>query len=252
MRMGSRTSTVAATALAIFTSGTAMAFGPIPVPNGSFQSPDIPFATSLITNWQKPAGMDPSFPIVNPQNPGETEEDYLARLAFDWFNTSGVFLNTTPFIDNATGDQVGFLFGVPGVELHQELSATYQVGESYTLQIDMEGGGNMPLNTEAAIRLYYLDGSNRITIGQTIIQNNNAPGNQITHLDTYSLALPTVLGGDAWAGKNIGIQIISLANLNVGQVGGYWDLDNVILVPEPGAVAFLVAAAAGMLRRRRK
>jgi hypothetical protein len=40
--------------------------------------------------------------------------------------------------------------------------------------------------------------------------------------------VPGVQASDVWAGKNIGIQLLSLATTN--NQGGYWDVDNVRLV----------------------
>jgi hypothetical protein len=43
----------------------------------------------------------------------------------------------------------------------------------------------------------------------------------------FAVTTPMVRAGDAWAGKNIGIQFLSTVSPELA--GGYWDLDNVRL-----------------------
>ena len=61
----------------------------------------------------------------------------------------------------------------------------------------------------------------------------------------FQWPLPEVQAGDAWAGHNVGIQLLSAYGTGVG----YWDVDNVRLVsvPEPATLGLLALGAAGML-----
>jgi hypothetical protein len=66
----------------------------------------------------------------------------------------------------------------------------------------------------------------------------------------FSVSVPTVQPGDAWANQNIGIQIKSL----FGTGDGYWDMDNLRLtaVPEPGTLSLLALGLGGWFCLRRK
>jgi hypothetical protein len=215
----------------------------INVPNGSFETPYVdmvsPYATSVISDWQKA-----------PVPAWWTGAGYSAQ---QWTDSIGVFVNV-PFapIDNVDGRQGAFMFAPPGCELFQDLTDTFHVGQSYHLTVGIEGGGyGMQAGVPMEIRLYYRDaGSNRVTVGASVASNTNTTGN-LTHLTDYQLDIPTVTAGDAWAGKNIGVQLISTADFTNG--GGYWDIDNVRLTatPEP-ATMMLMAAGAGILWARRR
>jgi prepilin-type processing-associated H-X9-DG protein len=214
------------------------------VGNHSFESPDVPdappYAGSAIGVWQK-TGL-------------ETQ--------------TGIFENTAAFgppVAGADGQQLGFVFAAPGAGIFQDLLSpasaplTYQVGQSYRLTVAVEGGGGgMPLNVPLDLRLYYVDptitaGDNRVTVASTTYRNDNATG-AITRLDDVSVDLPTVAGGQAWAGRQIGVRIVAVDDPTVTE-SGYFDIDNVRLtaVPEPAAGGLLLAAAGlGLLRRRRR
>ena len=56
-------------------------------------------------------------------------------------------------------------------------------------------------------------------------QTVEATGQSFTQLQDFSLELPAVQAGDAWAGMSIGIALRA-----AGQPGGFWDLDNVRLI----------------------
>jgi len=210
------------------------------VPNGSFEAPYLemeePFATASISDWQKA-------PV--PQwwlGTGYTEQD--------WLNTCGVFVSV-PFspLSNLDGRQAAFLFSPPGCELYQDLTATFEVGQSYQLTVAVQGGGyGMMYGVPMEIRLYYRDGNNRITVGAEEIINTNTSGS-MSVLTDYQLDIPAVTAGDGWAGKNIGVQLISTADFT--NMGGFWDIDNVRLlsIPEPVSLALL---AIGTLLLRRK
>lgn len=209
------------------------------VPNFSFESPAVPnvspYASPNVDNWTKEG---------NPFSTGE------------FFNTPDV----PPQVDNANGNQLGFIFAVPGVGLSQDLTATYTVGQSYALTVGIQGGGGgMPVNTPLQFRLYYRDttitsGDNRVTIVSATYKNDNTSG-AISHLTDVTTSLPTVTAGNPWAGKAIGIQMVSTDDPTVVEAG-YFDLDNVRLnaVPEPSSLGGLVigAAALGLRRVRRR
>lgn len=203
----------------------------ISVPNGSFESPYLemvsPYATSQIDHWQKAPVPD-----------WWTGAGYGAD---QWRDSAGVFLNV-PFapIDNMDGRQAAFMFSPPGYELFQDLAATFLVGRSYHLIVGIEGGGyGMQLGVPMEIRLYYRDESgDRITVGATEAQNTNDTGAMTSFTDHF-LDIPTVADGDPWAGKPIGVQLISTSTFE--NAGGYWNIDNVRLsaVPEPGSALLL-------------
>ena len=78
------------------------------------------------------------------------------------------------------------------------------------------------------LSLYYRDAaSNIVTVAATTVTHSTAAFPTNTHLTDFSVMTPSVKSGDAWAGKHIGIQILS--NNGFDQIGGYWDLDNVRL-----------------------
>lgn len=222
--------------------------GVINVPNASFELPTVPFAspyaTSSIDNWQK--APPPAWWL----GAGYSQQQ--------WIESAGVFVNV-PFapIDNADGNQCAFFFGTPGVELYQDLDATFEVGQAYQLVVAAMGGGyGMKLGVPIEFRLYYRDdsivsGDNRVTVGAVEAKNAN-PSNDVKHLTDYQLDIPAVMADDPWAGMNIGIQIISTVGFE--DAGGFWDLDNVRLtaVPEPGSALVLGLASLGLLSRRRR
>jgi hypothetical protein len=214
----------------------------IPVSNASFETPTPPPgfpATPQIDSWNK-------FP--QPQGlplPG----------GVTWEQMSGVFPNTAPgasdHIDNVHGNQAAYLFSVPGVGVYQDLSATFTAGQAYNLSLGLIAGGGMQPGSSLLFGLYYRDSANNpVPVGSTIVSYSSAAFPNATHFNDYQLDLAAVQAGDAWAGKNIGVQIVSTA----GMFDGYWDLDNLRLqvVPEPGTLP-LVAPALGLflwIRRR--
>jgi hypothetical protein len=215
----------------------------ITIPNGSFEGPTVPmappYASPDIADWQRA-----------PVPAWWTAAGYSAE---QWTNSAGIFVNV-PFapVDNVDKNQLAFMFSVPGYSLSQDLTDTFQVGKSYHLTVGIQGGGyGMPLGCPMQIMLYYRDATgNPITLGAKEVTNTNSTG-VLSHLTDYTLDIPAVAAGDAWAGKNIGVELLQTAGS--GNSGGYWDIDNVRLtsaVPEPGSLV-LLAVGLGMLVGRR-
>jgi hypothetical protein len=200
---------------------------PIYIPNASFELPETTFVNVDIDSWQK----------------SPTPWWYDESGGFLWSQLTGVFLNVPPVdpdhIDNCDGNQAVWLFAVPEVELFQDLTATFEVGQSYHLTVGIiAGGGNMKDDVPIEIRLYYRDAENKkVTAGATTFAYNSDTG-YVKHFNDVRLDLPQVRPTDPWAGKNIGVQLVStltLADLDpdTGKAGGYWDLDNVRLTKSP-------------------
>lgn len=215
----------------------------LPVPNGSFESPTPPPgfpAFPLVDVWQKapePAGI----PL-----PGGITWDQLA----------GVFPNTpagsADHIDNVDGQQAAYLFAIPGVALFQKLDSRFEVGNAYDLTLGVLGTGGIAEGSTLQLSLYYTDDAQLpVTVASATVTYTAAGFPTATHLVDQTVSLPAVLAGDAWAGREIGVQILSTFGTGVG----YWDVDNarVSAVPEPGAAGLLVVGAAGLwwLGRRR-
>jgi hypothetical protein len=182
----------------------------IPIENASFEGP-----------WVDPNGF-PAVPFV--------DQWIEVDLDAEGSTNTGVFANTpadsTDHVINADGNQLAFLGSEQGNALEQDLAATYRVGCDYRLTVGVGISGRFPPSAEAPVDtielvLYYRDDVNSVDI---VSQTVEAPGRTMTHLDDFSVCLPTVQPDDAWAGKSIGIAIRA-----AGMPGGFWDLDNVRL-----------------------
>jgi hypothetical protein len=215
----------------------------ISVPNFSFESPNtLPAGVSTsIDSWQKA----PQPAYFNP-----------ATFGFTWDQTAGIFYDTNPYA-NHDGTQCAYMLSFPQVTLYQDatsgFNATYGVGQSYTLTLGVFGKSLNP-NNSLQLSLYYRDpGNNVVTIGTPTTITYNAATFPLTsplNLVDYSVSIPAVQAGDAWAGQNIGIMIqVSSSDFT----GGYWDMDNVRLttVPEPAVAGLLAFGVVGFIVRRR-
>ncbi len=183
----------------------------IPIENASFEGP-----------WVDPNGF-PAVPFVDQW----TEVDLDAEGS----TNTGVFANTPAdspdHVANADGRQLAFLGSALGNALEQDLAATYRVGCDYRLTVAVGISGRFPPSAESPVDtlelvLYYRDDANSVDI---VRQTVEATGRTMTHLDDFSVCLPTVRPDDAWAGKSIGVAIRA-----AGMAGGFWDLDNVRLM----------------------
>jgi len=221
----------------VFLTSVMASAAPVSLSNPSFELPSTGFVDTRVDGWAKtpaPVWFDPA----------------LAGGA-SWDQVSGVFAN--PPVGQATrktnidGNQALYLFALPTAGLTQTLSATYEVGVSYTLTLGVAGGGgNLPEGSTFLLGLYYVDGASAVSLGTTLVTHSLATFPVSTTFVDFSATVPAVGAADAWAGKPIGVQLIAASGTGVG----YWDLDNVRLeatvVPEPGTWA-LLGTGAGLL-----
>jgi hypothetical protein len=212
--------------------GSPIFAGPVNVPNASFELPATGFVSINIDSWQKAAKPD----------------WYVESGGFMWTQLIGIFKNTATnavdHIDNCDGNQAIWLFAVPEVSFFQDydtvdfddpvpshaFNATYEVGKSYRFTFGVIGtGGGMLQGATLDCRLYYRDASsNKVVVAVTTVTNTSAVFTNNTHLIDFSVQIPSVQATDSWAGRHIGIQLISTVTTNLQ--GGYWDLDNFRLV----------------------
>ncbi|PWU21656.1 MAG: hypothetical protein C5B50_01200 [Verrucomicrobia bacterium] len=235
--------------------GSRLAAQPISVPNFSFESQtapaSYPYVNINVDFWQKapePAYYGPAIGMP---------------YGIPWAGTAGVFLDVNPYA-NHDGVQCGYILGFPQVTLFQDYSsspthdfnATFDVGKSYDLTIGVFGKNTLAPGSTLDLSLYYLDGSgNHVSVATTTVTYSAAafPTNTPLSLIDYHVDVPTVQASDAWAGKNIGIQLLSTTPLELS-TGGNWDFDNVRLtaVPEPATVALFSLAAGCFLTTRKR
>jgi hypothetical protein len=218
------------------------------VPNFSFENPTVPnsfpYASTIIDSWQK-----------NPQ-PG-----YFDPVAFglNWDQTSGVFLdnfagNPTP-LSNRVGNQGAFILDFPGAGFHQDynssvghdLNISYTVGQSYQLTAGFLGKGALATGDMLMMSLYYGDYANGNVVASTYVVYDPVTFSDPTRLIDFSVNVPAVQAGDAWANQTLGIALVDISGPEAGQA--YWDLDNVRLstVPEPACGALLLLAGMSWL-----
>jgi hypothetical protein len=199
-------------------------------PNPSFESPATEFVDNRVDAWQKtpkPAWYDESG-------------------GFTWEQLSGVFKNTEPgkddHLENADGAQAFYLFAVPtvGLSLDQTLTnsatpflARFQPGNAYSLTTAVQGGGGgMTNGVTLELALYYLDDSGTPqTVASTTVTNDAATFPSRHLLTDFTVRTATVRGTEPWAGKGIGIRILS--TVDPGLAGGYWNLDHPRLQAHP-------------------
>ena len=227
----------------------------IAVPNGSFESQSgvgQPFGVNvLVDSWQKPA--KPAYFDAIEQGFG-----------IFWVQTAGVFVDTNPY-GNRDGTQAGYILPFPQAGLFQDydtvdfddpspthaFNALYQVGLAYELTLGVFGKG-MAEGDSLQLSLYYRDASsNMVTVASApVLFSTNAFVNvPPLNLIDYTVSVPTVQAGDAWAGRNIGIKIEAIQGTGTGN----WDFDNVRLtaVPEPGTLSLLALGIGTLLLGRR-
>ena len=223
------------------------------IPNGNFMSPDEStnpyFADTQMDNWNK-----------------ESMPDWFQGGPQMWEQTAGTFYNKPglvpdSYITNLTASTQGaFLFTTPQAGFYQTLTPTYQAGQSYHLNFGLipSDGSNgfalsMPLGTQIDVALYYLDGTDRKLVKDSLIANSQDLLDNHTLMKNFTLDTPVVQASDAWAGKPIGIEFLSMADFT--QMGAQWDIGNVQLTstpaPEPATLGILAAGALLLVRRRK-
>src|SRR5580658_163689 len=207
--------------------------GNVYVPNYSFESPDIgtnsPYAAPVLDSWQE-----------SPQPSWYEQADFGGS---PWEDLVGTFYNlpnftnsmgtNSTYIDNCDGVTAAFMFALPQVAIYQDLNATFNVGKSYTLTVGLiGGGGDMTNGSTIQLSLYYLDGSSNMNIvAETTVTNTTANFPSETHFVDFEVQVPGVEATNAWAGQNIGIQLLATPNFDdPDSWGGFWDVDNVRLV----------------------
>ena len=193
----------------------------VPVVNSSFELPETKYVDIRIEGWQKPP-----------------KPDWYAETAdIRWDQLTGLFLNTefgsSDHIENCDGKQAMWLFAVPEVGLSQELdpaTGRYQPGHGYVLSVGIIGlGGRMQEGVPLELSLFYRDSSsNRVTLAQTTVTNSESTFKDRNHFVTFKLSLPLIQSDEPWAGRAIGIGLLSTVNTNLQ--GGYWVLDQLSLV----------------------
>ena len=205
---------------------------PVIVPNGSFESPTTPYAAPSVDAWQKtpkPADFDES-------------------LGFPWVAETGLFLNpptgAADHIVNCDLRQALYLFSYPGVGLFQDydsigststtpdhrLDVRFEPNHSYRLTVGVIGGPGSQLRdgTTVQLELYYREsGTNLVTVVSNVISHSMDVFPDHVHFQDFTVESPVVTVDDPWAGKHLGIRLLSTTTHDL--LGGYWDLDNVRL-----------------------
>ncbi|MBL9139122.1 MAG: hypothetical protein JNK85_24860 [Verrucomicrobiales bacterium] len=214
----------------------------IDLPNASFESPQTAFVDNRVDAWQKTPK-----PVWYDESGG-----------FTWEQLSGVFRNTEPgkddHLENADGAQAFYLFAVPTVGLSLDRTVTnsttpflarFEPGNAYSLTTAVQGGGGgMTNGVTLELALYYLDDSGAPrTVASTLVTNDAATFPSRHLLSDFVLRTATVKTTDPWAGKSMGIRILS--TVDPALAGGYWNIDHPRLKAHPAPAVLMPTATDG-------
>ena len=168
---------------------------PIPIPNGSFETPYVanapPYASAGLSSWQKSPA--PAWWIAS------------GYTSAQWNNSVGTFVNVSyDWIHKSIGAPGGFhvFYSRPGnlptTDQHLPGRHIVPTHRGYRRWRLWHGAG-CPM----AIGLYYLDGGgNQVMVGTTTVLNDNtSPTGDIRHLPDRQLTIPPVAASNPWAGK---------------------------------------------------
>jgi hypothetical protein len=226
----------------VISAGPVVCAESILIPNASFEFPATSFVEPRIDFWQKAPK-----PFWYDESGG-----------FLWDQLAGVFANVAPtnsaYIDNAHGTQGLYLFALPQNFVYQEsgptneFQATFEAGKSYDLTVGViGGGGGMTNGVSMQLGLYFRDASsNMVTVASTNLTFTLEQFPNTTHYIDYTVHVPVVAAGDAWAGKPIGIVLMS--TVDPALAGGYWDLDHVRLTASGAGPELSPAWGAGQFQ----
>jgi hypothetical protein len=105
----------------------------------------------------------------------------------------------------------------------------------------------MPEGATLLLGLYYRNTAGVINwIATSPVTFNKANFPSVTNLVDYYVNVGPVQGTDPWAGKQIGIGVVSTTPQD--KTGGYWDLDNVRLSSEWAGFVLTVVRTGSELR----
>jgi hypothetical protein len=202
----------------------------IPVPNSSFETPSL--APGAYTFFPQGSGENSS---------GDWVQSHTAA-AGAVNNTNGAFGAQPSGVD---GTNVGWL--VNRQSIWQDLTDIFQVGQSYTLTVDVALRADMAGSPNDTLRLILFGGRNGLSPYVAGYVDFLSQDLSTTAMTDCTVTIPAVQSTDAWANQKVGIWIYN----TVGSGGtGYW-LDNVRLttttVPEPSSIALVVSALIGLL-----
>jgi hypothetical protein len=195
----------------------------VPVSNPSFETPTVPNtvpALPFFEGWQHTP--KPDWYVEDPNAP-ETQ----------WANLAGVFPNPASGqpgrIENTDGTQAGYFFGVPSNGIYQDLNATFEVAQSYQLTAGLVASSTIQPaeGSTVALSLYYRDSNNQIIpVASTNVPYNVTNFPSLTNFVDFSVSTERATRvSDPWAGKKIGVMLVSTAASD--KAGGIWDVDNV-------------------------
>lgn len=198
--------------------------------NHSFESPQTTFAFPDATDWDEtgPISEDPQLPGVM---------DTLDTGVFFNSPVDGKGAPSPFFIPNADGMQLGFIGAIDNTDVafFQQLTATYEVGATYTLLLDVGTSSFLPPRILSsndppllALRLYYDESPvSRVVMAERLISLDEMPEN--TNLIEFATTTGILDASTNAIGENIGIEIRPFA----GEFGN-WNIDNARLSADCG------------------